>query len=948
MNARIPLVIGLILLAGPPGTAAPLGTEFLYQGRLAENHQPASGNYDLTFTLLDAASGGSTVGRPLTNLSVTVNDGLFSAPLDFGAVFDGSAYWLEVAVRSSGDPTVAFTTLNPRQPVGTAPYALFAPTAGSANGVAANAVTAAGLQDATITAAKVAPLQVVKSLNSLKDDVQLVGGAGVILATEGNTLTVSSSGGSGWSLAGNAGTTPGDQFVGTTDAQPLELRVNGQRALRLEPGSGPNVIGGSPANSAGPGVRSATIGGGGGWELQNTILANFGTIGGGSLNLIEPGADQGTIAGGQQNTIERYANGSSLGGGAQNRIEQNSSLAVIGGGLRNAIGLNSQQAFIGGGQANWVKTNALAAVIAGGQANLIGDRASYAVIGGGYSNALGTWAMESFIGSGTRNVIGEGGANSVIGGGFGNTAEKDAWETFIGGGEYNRIGEGSRFAAVLGGHTNTIAREAEASTIGGGRMNRIEAGAAFAAIPGGEGNVAAGPHAFAAGRQAQALHEGSFVWSDAAGGSFPSITAHEFAVRALGGVRIETGANGLSVNGRKVALLDWQSVDSGWVDGAPNRGYLLLSGAEGVTLPATAGVGDVVRVAGVAAGWKIGCSTGSSILNNLTLPSAGRAWIPRGPTAGWIGVACSADGRTIFAAAGTPENEVQRSTDLGLTWTTVNAPEAAYSDIACSADGRTVLATGFYTSYRTYLSRDAGTNWTEPSLPDGGSANRVACSGDGNTLVAYSYAFAHPFYVSGNGGGSWTAKDGTNEYYQIACSGNGSTLLAIRRDSTLQLSSNGGDTWTAVDPRPGFSLALDHDGSFWGVVDGNQAGFSRDRGGSWTTARFDDWVNRLACSRLGDRLAASTYQGRLHFSEDYGMTWTTEESIRDWQDVAISSDGLLAVACATGDRIYIRDDRILAGLASGLEALGPGAVEFIYAGNGVFLPLSFSGRFSAF
>jgi hypothetical protein len=51
-------------------------------------------------------------------------DGLLNAELDFGAnAFDGSARWLEIAVRSptgSGD----FTTLSPRQPLTVAPYAL--------------------------------------------------------------------------------------------------------------------------------------------------------------------------------------------------------------------------------------------------------------------------------------------------------------------------------------------------------------------------------------------------------------------------------------------------------------------------------------------------------------------------------------------------------------------------------------------------------------------------------------------------------------------------------------------------------------------------------------------------------------------------------------------------------------------------------------------------------
>ena len=53
-------------------------------------------------------------------------------------------------------------------------------------------------------------------------------------------------------------------MLGTTDNQPLDVRVNGRRVMRYEPNAiSPNVIGGSPANNVTAGVRGATIGGGG-------------------------------------------------------------------------------------------------------------------------------------------------------------------------------------------------------------------------------------------------------------------------------------------------------------------------------------------------------------------------------------------------------------------------------------------------------------------------------------------------------------------------------------------------------------------------------------------------------------------------------------------------------------------------------------------------------------
>jgi hypothetical protein len=51
-----------------------------------------------------------------------------------------------------------------------------------------------------------------------------------------------------WTLTGNVGTDPANNFLGTTDNQALEIRVNNARALRIEPGPTPNLIGGFSGN----------------------------------------------------------------------------------------------------------------------------------------------------------------------------------------------------------------------------------------------------------------------------------------------------------------------------------------------------------------------------------------------------------------------------------------------------------------------------------------------------------------------------------------------------------------------------------------------------------------------------------------------------------------------------------------------------------------------------
>ena len=110
--------------------ASAQGTAFSYQGRLLASGSPANGPYDLTFTVWNAASGPTQIGATVTNSSVAVSDGLFTALLDFGAgVFNGASRWLEISVRPAG--TGPFTTLTPRQTVTPAPYAIFAATGGS-------------------------------------------------------------------------------------------------------------------------------------------------------------------------------------------------------------------------------------------------------------------------------------------------------------------------------------------------------------------------------------------------------------------------------------------------------------------------------------------------------------------------------------------------------------------------------------------------------------------------------------------------------------------------------------------------------------------------------------------------------------------------------------------------------------------------------------------------
>jgi hypothetical protein len=98
----------------------------------------------------------------------------------------------------------------------------------------------------------------------------------------------------------------------------------------------------------------------------------------------------------------------------------------------------------------------------------------------------------------------------------------------------------------ISGGAEDIAR-GEHATVGGGYDNT--ASGISATVPGGEHNTARGDWSFAAGRRAQANHQGAFVWADSADADFASTAQDQFAVRANGGALFNVGDAALRVAG---------------------------------------------------------------------------------------------------------------------------------------------------------------------------------------------------------------------------------------------------------------------------------------------------------------------------------------------------------------------------------------------------------------
>ena len=417
----------------PQLSAAPMGTAFTYQGRLADGANAATGLFDFSFSVWDSVGpAGTQIGPTLTHAAVPVTDGTFTTTLDFGAgVFDGNARWLAVSVKTNA--AANYSPLTPRQPLTASPYSLFAPSAGAAASAttAGTATTANGVANNAVTAAGIASGQVVKSLNTLHDDVTLAAGANASLAPSGQTLTLSTP--TDWHIGGNAGTSPGLNFIGTTDNQPLEFWVNNSRALRLEPlANSANVIGGSLGNAAQGGAQGVAIGGGGSTGSPNTAAADFSTIAGGINNQVGVGAPYSTISGGANNQISSNVFYGVIAGGIGNQVlgASNSTYAAkyafIGGGNGNVLEPYGYDSSILGGSGNRIQYDGDVAVIAGGSQNLIGTNADASAIGGGASNVISNNAQYATIPGGSQNVAGQNYAFAA-----GNRAKANHQGTFV-------------------------------------------------------------------------------------------------------------------------------------------------------------------------------------------------------------------------------------------------------------------------------------------------------------------------------------------------------------------------------------------------------------------------------------------------------------------------------------------------------------------------------------
>lgn len=202
---------------------------------------------------------------------------------------------------------------------------------------------------------------------------------GEVLKWNGNTWepevdSIATSTSGGWALTGNSGTTPGTDFLGTTDQAALVFKVNDQQAARIVP-------------------EDTTAS----WNIGNPS------------NIIASGVDGAVVAGGSSGDINKVINSWAVVLGGRSNIASGLNSSIVGGTNNKSSGKDT---FVGGGNLN--EATSFASTISGGTENQAQGKTSF-IGGGNANNAQGWW--------------------STISGGNYNTAK--GFVAYVGGGDHN-------------------------------------------------------------------------------------------------------------------------------------------------------------------------------------------------------------------------------------------------------------------------------------------------------------------------------------------------------------------------------------------------------------------------------------------------------------------------------------------------------------------------------
>lgn len=385
-------------------------------------------------------------------------------------------------------------------------------------------------------------------------------------------------------------------------------------------------------------------------------------------------------------------------------------------------------------------------------------------------------------------------------------------------------------------------------------------------------------------------------------------------------------------------LVGWVVVPGTTMSAQIDHGYVLTNAqAVTVTLPTSANVGDVIRVAySGAAGWELAQNAGQSILGSFQ--AFVTSWYLDKQYDTWTCMAASSSGNVMVAAAS--QDNIYTSTDGGQVWTATSVAgdygERAWQGVACSSDG-TMLVGVVYGGGDIYTSTNTGSTWSVVTTP--GNWTSVASSSDGTRYVAADYGSGLYGFLTNGVITSYSASP--NDWTSVASSSGGNILLAADDTGSLYISSNYGTNWNAVSGTSGLNwqaVAISADGTkMAAAVHGGGIWTSVNSGSSWsqTTAPSTNWIF-LASSSDGGKLVAAVSGGSIYTSASWGAAWTQQTNnipaTANWSAVTLAGNSSVVAAAINNNNQT--SGGVYSSQAGSESVTTTGTIGYISAGQG--------------
>jgi len=268
------------------------------------------------------------------------------------------------------------------------------------------------------------------------------------------------------------------------------------------------------------------------------------------------------------------------------------------------------------------------------------------------------------------------------------------------------------------------------------------------------------------------------------------------------------------------------------------------------------------------------------------------------------------------------DNTLENYTNFGQKWYITLDTSLNWLSVSVSSTGK--YQTAITETGDIYNSIDYGHTWNIINNIGNSPTNSISISFTGQCQTASN---GHSIYVSTDYGVTWnqTYSAGTsNVFVSISLTGQYQTVVSC--GDTVYLSNNYGATWTpinqnidlyqSVEAFPTAGIALSYNGLYQTIVT-EYIYISSDYGQTWTNVsfqnNFDDrnW-DSVAMSSDGHYQTAIESGGDIYTSSNYGITWAfvNNDTVIDkqWESISLSATGQYQTALEQYGYVYLSND----------------------------------------